>query len=473
MTPLFSCRWHRKGAARSCVGLPGARVSRSVVVAFFAGTFLVPAIASAQTLREALAQAYRTNPDLTGARAGLRAIDEGVPLALSAGRPSASATLDFQEYVVRSSNSFASPLRAANAGVNLNVPLYRGGSVKYSVRAADARVMAGRADLRTTEADIFTAVVTAYMDTLRDQAIAGLEANNVRILRVNLQATTDRFEIGDLTRTDVAQSRARLALAEGRLETAQAQVTVSSENFLRVVGSPPLDLKPPPPLTALPATAAAALDLAIDNNPQLVAAKEQSRAAEFDVRVAKATRLPQLSAVANSGYNNYLGTLGSSVPGRVFTQVQQTATIGLSATIPLYQGGAPASRIRRAQAVTSQSLERVVAVERSVVANARAAFARFTATKGVIRSSEVAVSANELALEGVRAENSIGTRNVLDVLNAEQELLNSRVQMIVARRDAYVAGFTLLATIGRAEAISLGGDGGTLYQPQVGPPIPK
>jgi outer membrane protein len=448
-------------------------MGRWSVLALMAGTLFFPSIASAQTLREALEQAYRTNPDLTGARAGLRAIDEGVPLARAAGRPAASATTDFQEFIVRSSNSFSSPLRAASAGVNLSVPLYRGGGVRNSVRAADARVLAGRADLRTTEADVFTAVVTAYMDVLRDQAIAGLETSNVRILRVNLQANSDRFEIGDLTRTDVAQSQARLALAEGRLETAQAQVDVSSENFLRVVGSPPVDLQPPPPLPALPATAATALDIALENNPQLIAAKEESRATEFDIRVAKASRLPQLSAIANSGYNNYLGTLGSSVPGRVFTQAQQTATIGLGATIPLYQGGAPASRVRRAQALSSQSLERIVAIERIVVANTRGAFSRFSATRGVIRSSEVAVSANELALEGVRLENSVGTRNVLDVLNAEQELLNSRVQLVTARRDSYVAGFTLLAAIGRAEAATLGGDGSTLYQPLFGASEPK
>jgi outer membrane protein len=429
-------------------------------------TVAIPA--KADTLREALVAAYQTNPSLTGARAGLRATDEGVPIAKAAARPALSATADYQEFVVRSANSFSAPLRATNASANLSVPLFQGGRVKNGIRAADARVNSGRANLRATEADLFTAIVSVYMDVLRDSAIAELNAQNIRVLEVNLQASRDRFQIGDLTRTDVAQSEARLELARGQLELARSQLVTSLENYLRFVGIPAHELEQPSELPGLPATVDAALAIALGNNPLLIAAKADSAAARYDIRVAEAARLPRLSAVASSNYNNYLGSLISTIPGRTFLQAQRTATVGLSATIPLYQGGLPGAQVRRAQALSSQSLEQVVFVERRVVAETRAAFTRHLATEAVIRSSRAAVSANELALEGVRAENSVGTRNVLDVLNAQQELLNSRVQLVTAQRDAYVASFTLLAAMGRAEAGDLGLFGGALFQPRLG-----
>lgn len=426
---------------------------------------LSPFIVHAETLRQALERAYRTNPALTGARAGLRATDENVPIAKAAGRPALSATAEYQEFVVRSANSFVSPLRAANASATLSLPVYQGGAVRNGVRAADARVTAGRENLRATEADVFTAVVAAYMDVLRDDAIVDLNKGNVTVLETNLQATRDRFEIGDLTRTDIAQSEARLATALGQLESAVAQLDASVQNYIRFVGVPPESLQPPPPLPDLPSSGEEAVTIAVSHNPQLRAVKAQSEAAHLDVRVAAASRLPQVSLVASSGYNNYLGTLGGNLPGRVFSQTQRTATLGISATIPLYQGGAPAARIRQAQALESQSLEQIVQIERGVVAEARAAFSRYRATRTVIRSAEAAVSSNELALEGVRAENSVGNRTVLEVLNAEQELLNSRVQLVAANRDAYVAGFALRAAMGRAEAKELGLFGGSLFDP--------
>lgn len=231
---------------------------------------------------------------------------------------------------------------------------------------------------------------------------------------------------------------------------------------------PARDLERPPVLPGLPASAADAIAVALDRNPLLRAAQADADAARYDIRVAQAARLPRLSAVGSGNYNNYLGSLESTVPGRAFQQAQRTATIGLSATIPLYQGGLPGAQVRRAQAVSSQALEQVILVERRIVADTRAAYSRNRATEAVIRSSEAAVAANELALEGVRAENSVGTRNVLEVLNAQQELLNSHVQLVTAKRDAYVAGFALLAAMGRAEARDLGLFGGELFQPRLG-----
>ncbi len=423
----------------------------------------------AETLGEALQYAYRTNPSITGARAALRAVDEGVPIAKSGARPNLSATADYQEFLIRSANSFAAPLRAANAAASLSMPIYQGGRVKYSIRAADARVLAGRQNLRAAEADLFTAIVSVYLDVMRDEAIVDLNKRNIVVLTTNLEATRDRFEVGDLTRTDIAQSEARLEGARGQLELAQSQLDASLENYLRFVGLPARQLEKPPMLPGLPPSADAALEIALERNPMLAAAKADANATNLDIRVAEAARLPRLSAVGSANYNNYLGSLNSTIPGRSFVQTQRTATVGLSATIPLYQGGLPAAQVRRAQAVASQSLEQVVLVERQVTAETRAAFSRYLATQSVIRSAQAQLAANELALEGVRAENSVGTRNILDVLNAQQELLNSRVQLVTAERDAYVASFALLASMGKAEAADLGlAGGGDLFTPRLG-----
>lgn len=455
----------RPGTVSGFGALLSLDVLRVLAVAVACAVVGSTSAANAETLRQALERAYRTNPTLTAARAGQRATDEGVPIAKAAARPALSATADYQEFVVRSANSFVSPFRAANAAANLSIPIFQGGAVRNGIRAADARVYAGREGLRTAEADVFTAVVAAYVDVIRDDAIVDLNKGNLAVLETNLRASRDRFEIGDLTRTDVAQSEARLETAQGQLETARAQLDASVQNYLRFVGVLPENLQPPPPLPDFPPTADAAVATAVSENPQLLAAKAQSSATHFDVRVAAASRLPRVSLVANSNYNNYLGTLGASIPGRVFSQSQRTATLGVSVTIPLYQGGAPAARVRQAQALESQSLEQIVQIERGVVAQARAAFSRYRATMTVIKSAEAAVTSNELALEGVRAENSVGNRTVLEVLNAEQELLNSRVQLVTAKRDAYVAGFALRAAMGRAEAKYLGLFGGSLFDP--------
>lgn len=425
---------------------------------------LITSPAPAETLQEALAKAYRNNPTLTGARSGQRAIDENVPLERSEGLPDLGATGSYTENIKRSENSFTSPRRLAQGGVTLSVPIYRGGGVANRVKAAKARVASGQADLRGTEASVFSAVVAAYMDVIRDTAIVGLNQSNVRALEVNLEATRDRFEVGDLTRTDIAQSESRLAVARSDLRAAEAQLISARENYIRLVGSPPVDLQPPPPLPNLPAAPEQAVTVAIENNPDIAAAKKARDAAAYDVRVARASRLPTVSATADGGYVDYLGSMNSAL---VTSQHETTAAAGAQVTIPLFQGGGPGALVRQAQARESQSIEQTIEVERGVIAQARSAYASWQAANSVISSSQVAVDATRLSLEGVRAENSVGTRTILDILNAEQEYLNAQVLLVTARRDAYVAGFTLLAAMGKAEARDLGLDGGVLYDPVV------
>ena len=419
--------------------------------------------AQADTLREALVSAYNSNPNLTAAREQQKAVDEGVPLAKAQGRPNASASVTYNEAFPRASGGTSfSPDRVLSIGPSASVPLYAGGGIKNAIRAAENRVEAGVASLRGTESAIFSAVVAAYMDVIRDESIVDLNRANVGVLQVNLEATRDRFEIGDLTRTDVAQSEARLAIATGNLESARASLIRSKETYIQLVGNPPGELEAPPPLPNLPASPEDAVSVSLESNPDLIAAKEQREAALYDRKAANASRLPQVAAVGGSTHSNNFGSIDTTLP---YDRWSSSAQLGVRATLPLYQGGQASAQIRQAQARFGQAQELEIAAEREAIAQTRASYASWKAAQEVILASEHAVSANELSLEGVRAENSVGNRTILDILNAEQELLNSRVQLVAARRNAYVAGFTLLASMGKGEARDLGLDGGPLYDP--------
>jgi outer membrane protein len=418
------------------------------------------------TLTEALSQAYNTNPDLQAERANQRANDENVPIARSRGLPGADATGSASTSLYDSDANAIAPSRQGQLGINLSQPIYSGGAVRNSVRAAETRVEAGQANLRGAESDIFTQAVTAYVDVLRDEAIVRLNQQNARVLDVNLQATRDRFEVGDLTRTDVAQSEARLALAQSQLRAAEARLIGSRENYIRIIGSPPGVLAPPPPLPNLPDDLATAEQIALANNPFLEAAQLARDASRYDVRVARASRLPQVSLGVGGSYYNYLGSVPAAAAAQGASGDGFSTTLGAQLSLPLFQGGRPAAEVRQAQARQAASIEQVTLTERGVIAQARSAYATYQSSLRVIESSRVAVEANRLSLEGVRAENSVGTRTILDILNAEQELLNSQVNYVTAERDAYVAGFTLLAAMGRAEAKDLGLEGGPLYDPE-------
>ncbi len=433
-----------------------------------ATALLASSPALADTLREALATTYRVNPTLNAERESLKANDADVAIARAGGRPTVSGQIGINRDLTRRGvlQTTASKGPQLTGGVDVSLPLYSGGSVRNSVRAARTRVEAGRATLRAIEGDVFTEAVAAYMDVMRDRATVELNANNVKVLETNLEATRDRFQIGDLTRTDVAQSEARLSLARSRLFLAQGRLTASEENYRRVIGQRPGNLAPPPPLPPLPATADEAVRVALANNPDFIAITRQAEAARYDVSVARAQRLPTVSGVASGTYVNTL----RGAPGINPTTFEETRTgtetsVGLVGRVPLYQGGLPAARIRQSQAIEGRLLEQRIETERSVVSVTRSAFADYKAALEAISSNELAVKANELALEGVRAENSVGTRTILDVLDAEQELLNSQVLLVTARRDAYVAGFQLLNAMGQAEADDLGLEGGPLYDP--------
>lgn len=427
---------------------------------------LVAGPAQADNLREALVGAYNTNPTLEGARANQRATDEGVPIQRAQGLPSATLTATHIEFLRQSANSFTAPERNLGVNAQLLVPVYSGGAIRNGIAAAKERVEAGQADLRNTESMLFSQVVASYMDVLRTEALAALSANNVAVLRANLEATSDRFQIGDLTITDVAQSRSRLAVAEGDLQLAEANLIAAREGYVRLVGRAPGELEAPPPLPGLPDAVGEAIVSALENNPNLIAAKLRAEAAGFDTKVAGSGRLPTVGLFVSGDYSDFFGTLGGPVSNQ-FSQSETTANAGVRVTIPLFQGGLPAAQQRQAGARESAALEDVIAAERQVIAETRSTYSNWQAANGVIRSAQTAVEAAELSLEGVRAENSIGNRTIIDVLNAEQELVNARAQLVTARRNAYVAGFNLLALMGRAEARDLNLDTGVLYDPTI------
>ena len=422
--------------------------------------------AHADTLREALAAAYTTNPTLEGARASQRAVDEGVAIQRSQGLPSAAITATHIEFIQQSANAFTAPERNLGVNAQLLVPVYSGGAVRNGIAAAKQRVEAGQADLRNTESTLFAQVVAAYMDVLRTEALVALATNNVAVLKTNLEATSDRFQIGDLTITDVAQSRSRLAVAEGDLQGAEANLIAAREAYIRLVGNAPGELEAPPPLPGLPDSVGTAIVAALENNPNLEAAKQRAEAAGFDTKVAGSGRLPTVGVFVNGDYSDFFGTLGGPVAAN-FAQSEKTANAGVRVTIPLFQGGLPAAQKRQAGARESAALEDVIAAERQIIAETRSTYSNWQAANAIIRSAQAAVEAAELSLEGVRAENSIGNRQILDVLNAEQELVNARAQLVTARRNAYVAGFNLLALMGRAEARDLNLDAGVLYDPDI------
>lgn len=407
--------------------------------------------ATADSLAEAIASAYEQNPSLAAQRALVRQFDEGVPQALAPARPTLGATATGDQGGI---NALKDNGRTYSVGAQLSQSLYRGGRTRLGVSAAENRILAARARLRATENQIVLATITAYADVIRYASVVDLNISQVKVLDRELQQSKDRFDVGDLTRTDVAQSQARLATAKSNLVVAQNQYAAARQAYLRVVGRLPDNLAPLPPLPPLPGTENQAVDVATANNPELLAARFDEAAARYDVQVLERGRLPTLTAQARanySRYDNYSGTNGFAFNGSFFTQ-----DAILSATIPIYQAGLIGSQVRQSQAIRSQLLETISVVDRSTHESVVNSFNQLRAARAVIEASQVAVDANALAAEGVKQENQVGTRTIIELLNAEQEKLTAQVNLVTAQREEQVAGYALLASVGAAEAIALG-----------------
>ena len=451
----FGCGESRMKQSKPLVD--GQRKNQSRGVKHLLGGVAVSALllsspANAENLFDALAAAYHSNPGLQAERAGLRATDEQVPQALAGWRPSLTASGSYG--TVETDTDTAIPGAGGKSNYDpmtgslvLSQNIFTGGRTLYGARRAESSVLAGRENLRNAEQQTLLSAVTAYMDVVRDIAVVDLRGKNVEVLERQLEASQDRFRVGEITRTDVAQSEARLSGSQSNLIRAEATLIASRAAYERVVGTAPGSLDQAPPLPAMPQSEAEAIDLSISSNPALEAARHAERAAASAVSAAKGGLLPTVSVDASYQHaEDPSGTVARS------TTTQLLGTI----TIPLYQSGAQYSAIREAKHLESQSRLQMADTQRQVQEAVRNAWEQLRATRAAIASNREQVRANEIALDGVRQEAQVGSRTTLDVLDAEQELLDSQVSLVGAERDEYVAGYSLLSTVGQLSARDLG-----------------
>ena len=400
----------------------------------------------AQSLPEALQQAYARSEQVASAEAEHDADQQGIVISRAEGLPTVGTSVELNETLAgRDTRSGLVSVQG-----RLSVPLYQGGSVRHSVNAARSRADASSIAVAAAESEVFTSVVAAYANVIRDRRIVELSQTNLQSLTTTLEATRARYRARDLTRTDVAQSDARVALARGELESAQARLQGSIEELRRLTGIAPDTLAPLPEISNLPATAEMAVAVAREENPQLISARSILEARRHEVRAARGQGLPRVSAVVNGNYSDGQPLVATQPESRF------GATVGVSMNMSLFQGGRVPAQVRQANARENQAELDVQGLERTLTARARSEFANWQAARAVVVASEQAVEASRQALSGVRAESDVGTRTILDILNAEQELRNAQVQLVTAQRDAYVAAFSLLATMGKAQARNLG-----------------
>lgn len=445
---------------------PGWRV---LLLAGPALAAFVPAPALAETLQQALRAAYEGNPTLTAQRASVRAADESIPLARAAGQPTVEGSVTYEENVLKGEVApggfFSNPDRQLVGSINASVPLLTFGAVRETVNAAEARVSASQASLRGTESELFSAVVAAYMDVIRDEAIVRLNERNHEVMAYTLRETRDRHAAGERPSSDVDQADAREALAASELESARAKLITSRESYIQLVGHAPGRLEAPQALPPLPASPAAAVAAALENNPAVLTARSERAAAGYDVRAAGAEGMPRVNAIGSLNSYDYLGSLEAGTGPRNRDQ-GTTASVGLQLKVPFVQGGRVPALQRQAYERQGVAIEKVTEAERLAVAETRSAYATWRSSGAIVGTAQRGVAANTRALESIRAQTDAGVRPLIDRLNAEQELLNAQVTLVTARRDAYVAGFALLAAMGQAEAKALNLDGGPLYDPQ-------
>lgn len=415
-------------------------------VALIAVTAGLAAPVSAETLSDAIALAYRTNPTLLSQRASQRALDETVPQARAGLRPTVSVTADV-DYSRADTAAGVVETDTAGIGIGLSQNLYTGGRVGHAISAAEAGVLAGREQLRGVEQGVLAAVIQAYVDVRRDMEILTIRQDNLTVLRRQLDESNARFEVGEITRTDVAQSQARLAQSEADLAQAQAQLSVSRAAYAAVVGQAPANLDAPAALPGVPTDFDAALDVGLVENPSVRAAQYNLQAAEARVAAARSEYLPSVRATASYGGTGDLSD---------FDLTDRTAfTAGASISVPLFTGGLNRSRVAQALEQANAAQIDVEGQRRSVLQDVSSAYAQLVSARSTVTAGEQAVRAASVAAEGVRQEAQVGLRTTLDVLNQELELRSAQVQLVSARRNEYVAQAAVLAAMGRLQGPQL------------------
>lgn len=422
-----------------------------------------PAFAdSPATLTEALVEAYNNNATLQAQRASLRQTDEQVPTALSGWRPTVEITSavghTFGTEVVQNYNQYTGGQGAGSYKVSqnqntltsqatLDQPLYKGGKTIASLRQAKNQVFAARAQLFATEQTVFLNVVNSYVAVITDQRLLELQNSNEQVLQQQLHDTQVQFGVGEITMTSVAQAQASLAQAKEQVEVAQGNLQVARENFRQLVGDYPADeLTPPQPLLLPVKSKGEAGQAAIGNNPNVIAALFTDAANKDAVDVAFSVLMPQIDFRA-AAYNQQ----GSSGVG-----IRNTGgTVSAQLTVPLYQGGSEYAAIRQARAKEQQSFAAILDAQRNAYQQAGQAWEALTSTRAAIVSTNAAIKADAIALDGTEREELVGTRTTLDVLNAQQLVLNAQVQQVQNISTLVNNSYTMVAAIGRLTARDL------------------
>ena len=425
------------------------------VVAAGAGV-LVPAAARADTMRGALTQAYQNNPQLNAQRAAVRVTDESVPQALSGYRPrislSASVAEQYLDSLSKSSptNSHSSGAIAVQTyGGTITQNILNGNATASRTRLAEQQVSSARETLRLSEQTVLLAAATAYMNLIRDAAILSLQRSNVEVLQEQLRQTQDRFQVGEVTRTDVAQSESRLAAARAQMLTAESNYNTSRSTYRQVIGVEPGRLEPASPVDRLsPGNLQQGVAIARARHPSVTVAMFNVDAAVFQVKIAESSLYPSLNVVgqAQKGYGsaqslNTLESFSASIAGQL--------------TVPVYQGGSEYATIRAAKETMQQRRIDLDTARDQAQQTLVQTWGQLEAAKAQVQATQTQVNAAEIALNGVREEARVGQRTTLDVLNAQQELVNARVSLVTAQRDRVVGSYTLLSASGGLSAMVL------------------
>lgn len=417
-------------------------------------------MASAETLKEALAAAYASNPQLMAQRAALRAVDESIAAANAGFLPSVDGSGTFNRGAQVINDTRPEPvggvsnqdIRDDTYSLNVSQNLFRGFQDRSTRKQRLREIDAGRAQLETVEQQVLLDAVTAYMNVLRDEAVVELNNNNIQVLERQLQASRDRFRVGEVTRTDVAQSEARLEGAKSTLLSAEATLAGSRAQYQRVIGRSPSTLETPGEKPDLPLTLDEAVEIAVAESPNVKTARSNERAAQYSIKAAKGALLPSVDVSYNYTHFEAIRNLGPLS----FPLIGDANTVRIQVSVPVFNGGLRHSNVRRSKQLRSQRMMEVHQAERVAQEQALVAWDNYRAAQGQILSNEAQVRANEIALEGVRQEAYVGSRTTLDVLNAEQELLNARVSLVRAQRDEAVAAYSLVSAVGRLTAREIG-----------------
>jgi outer membrane protein len=411
----------------------------------------VPAVAD--TMEAALVRAYQNNPQLNAQRALARSTDENVPQALSGYRPKVAATgtagYQYTDFNTTSGGTPTSILRREyngtdpprSVGLTVTQTLFNGNQTANKTRAAESQVSGAREALRVLEETVLLSAATIYMDYLRDAAILEVQRSNVLVLEQTLKQTRDRFDVGTVTPTDVAQAQAQLAAGESQKLTAEANLVTTRSNFRRIIGNEPSNLAPGSPVDRfLPKSPRSAVDLSLVENPNVTAAMFGIDVNYLQVKINEGALLPTVSLQTSvqQAYEQTLTTFrafGASTVAQV--------------SVPVYQGGAEYSLIRQSKENLAQQRLNLEMTRDQTRANTATAWGQLVAGKAQVASAESQVTASEIALTGVRREAGVGQRTTLDVLNAQQALVNARVALVTAQHDRVVASYAVLSAVGR------------------------